>query len=55
MPTPRLVIGARREGAVARETLIEAVKFGDTAPDSIQVTHGEGHEVVAVFLDRLLR
>ncbi|WP_423875771.1 DUF6894 family protein, partial [Bradyrhizobium sp.] len=29
----------------AREALIEAVKTGDTAPDCIQVTDGEGREV----------
>ena len=38
----------------AREALIEAVKTGDTAPDCIQVTDGEGREVVTVFLEDLL-
>jgi hypothetical protein len=50
------VVAARKVAeASARETLIEAVKFGDTAPDCIQVTDSEGHEVATVFLDRLLR
>jgi hypothetical protein len=39
----------------AREALIEAVKTGDVAPDYIQVTDSDGHEVTTVFLDRLLR
>ena len=39
----------------ARETLIEAVKAGDVAPDCILVTDGEGHEVATVFLEDLLR
>jgi hypothetical protein len=39
----------------ARETLIEAVKTGDVAPDCILVTDGEGHEVATVFLEDLLR
>ncbi|WP_423875554.1 DUF6894 family protein, partial [Bradyrhizobium sp.] len=38
----------------AREALIEAVKTGDTAPDCIQVTDGEGREVATVFLENLL-
>jgi Domain of unknown function (DUF6894) len=39
----------------AREALIEAVKTGDIAPDCIQVTDSEGHEVATVFLEDLLR
>jgi hypothetical protein len=39
----------------ARETLIEAVKTGDVAPDCILVTDDEGHEVATVFLEDLLR
>ena len=39
----------------AGETLIEAVKTGDVAPDCILVTDGEGHEVATVFLEDLLR
>jgi hypothetical protein len=39
----------------AREALIEAVKTGDIAPDCIQVTNSEGHEVATVFLEDLLR
>ena len=39
----------------AREALIEALKTGDTAPDCIQVTDSEGHEVVNVLLKDLLR
>jgi hypothetical protein len=38
----------------AREALIKAVKTGDIAPDCIQVTDSEGHEVVTVFLEDLL-
>jgi hypothetical protein len=38
----------------AREALIEAVKTGDTAPDCILVTDGEGGEVATVFLKNLL-
>ena len=38
----------------AREALIEAVKTRDTAPDCIQVTDGEGREVVpAVVFGKL--
>ncbi len=36
--------------ASAREALLEAVKFGDTAPDQILVTDGEGREVLTVAL-----
>ena len=39
----------------AREALLEAVKFGDTPPDHIQVTDGEGREVMTVDLADLLR
>jgi hypothetical protein len=39
----------------ARETLIEAVKTGDIAPDCIQVTDSEGREVATVILEDLLR
>jgi hypothetical protein len=38
----------------AREALIEAVKFGDIAPDCIQVTDNEGREVLTVFLEDML-
>ena len=38
----------------AREALIEAVRTGDTAPNSILVTDGEGREVATVFLKDLL-
>ncbi|WP_423896475.1 DUF6894 family protein [Bradyrhizobium sp.] len=38
----------------ARDTLIEAVKTGEVAPDCIQVTDSEGHEVVTVLLKDLL-
>jgi len=34
----------------AREALAEAVKFGDTPPDIIQVTDSEGNEVAIVPL-----
>ena len=52
-----LNVAAARDVAVAsaRETLIEAVKTGDTPPDCIQVTDGNGREVVTVFLADLLR
>jgi hypothetical protein len=39
----------------AREALLEAVKFGDTAPDHIQVTDAEGHEVMVVALTDVLQ
>ena len=39
----------------ARETLIEALKSGDTVPDCIQITDHEGHEVASISLDGLLR
>jgi hypothetical protein len=50
-------LAAAREAAeiTARETLIEAVKTGDVAPDCIQVTDSEGHEVVSVLLKDLLQ
>jgi hypothetical protein len=38
----------------ARETAIEAIRTGDTAPDCIMVTDDEGNEVAAVFLKELL-
>ena len=38
----------------ARETLIEAVKTGDTAPDYIQITDSEGREIGIVPLQELL-
>ena len=34
----------------AQETLVEAVKFGDTPPDHIQITDGDGREVGIVPL-----
>jgi hypothetical protein len=39
----------------AREALLEAVKFGDTPPDHIQVTDGEGKEVMIIALSEVLR
>jgi len=39
----------------AREALAEAVKFGDRPPDHIQVTDGEGREVMTIDLSDLLR
>jgi hypothetical protein len=48
-------VAAAREAAVARETLIEAVKTKDTPPDCIQVTDGNGREVMTVYLADLLR
>jgi hypothetical protein len=39
----------------AREALLEAVKFGDTPPDSIQVTDSEGNEVAVVPLMEVLQ
>ncbi len=39
----------------ARETLIEALKSGDTVPDCIQITDDEGHEVASISLGGLLR
>jgi hypothetical protein len=41
--------------STAREALIEAVKFGDTPPDYIQVTDGEGHEVMTIALSDVLQ
>ena len=45
-------LAAAREAAeiMAKETLIEAVRTGDIAPDCIQVTDSAGHEVVTVLL-----
>jgi hypothetical protein len=39
----------------AREALAEAVKFGDTPPDIIQVTDSEGNEVAIVTLMEVLQ
>ena len=39
----------------AREALAEAVKFGDTPPDIIQVTDSEGFEVAIVPLMEVLQ
>jgi hypothetical protein len=39
----------------AREALAEAVKFGDTPPDIIQVTDSEGNEVAIVPLLEVLQ
>jgi hypothetical protein len=39
----------------AREALAEAVKFGDTPPDIIQVTDSEGNEVAIVPLMQVLQ
>ena len=39
----------------AREALAEAVKFGDTPPDIIQVTDSEGNEVAIVPLMEILQ
>jgi hypothetical protein len=39
----------------AREALAEAVKFGDTPPDIIQVTDSEGNEVAIVPLMEVLQ
>jgi hypothetical protein len=38
----------------AREALAEAVKFGDTPPDIIQVTDSAGNEVAIVPLMQVL-
>ena len=38
----------------ARETLIEAIKTGDTAPDCIQITDSDGREIGIVPLQDLL-
>jgi hypothetical protein len=38
----------------ARETLIEAIKTGDKAPDYIQITDNEGREIGIVPLQDLL-
>ncbi|MGC2024617.1 MAG: hypothetical protein WA677_07670 [Bradyrhizobium sp.] len=49
------VAAARKVAEItARDTLIEAVKTGEVAPDCIQVTDSEGHEVVTVLLKDLL-
>ena len=49
-------VSAARKAAekTARETLIEAIKSGEVAPDCILVTDGEGHEVATVLLKDLL-
>jgi hypothetical protein len=39
----------------AREALAEALKFGDTPPDIIQVTDREGNEVAIVPLMEVLQ
>lgn len=49
------IIAARKAAKkTARETLIEAIKSGEVAPDCILVTDGEGHEVATVLLKDLL-
>jgi hypothetical protein len=50
-------LDAAREVAMssAREALVEAVKFGDTPPDQIQVTDSEGNEVAIVPLTAVLQ
>jgi hypothetical protein len=50
-------LAAAREAAeiTARETLIEAIRTGDIAPDCIQVTDSEGHEVVTQAAERSAR
>ena len=51
---PDLAAAHRVAERSAREALIEAVRMGDTAPDCILVTDGEGREVATVFLKNLL-
>jgi hypothetical protein len=42
---PDLAAARRVAIASARETIVEAVKAGDTPPDHIQITDSEGCEV----------
>lgn len=51
---PNVAAAHRIAERSAREALIEAVRTGDTAPDCILVTDGEGREVTIVFLKNLL-
>ena len=52
---PNLAVARVVAEESARETLIEALKSGDTVPDCIQVTDQEGNEVANISLDDLLR
>jgi hypothetical protein len=52
---PDLAAARRVAMASAREALAEAVKFGDTPPDIIQVTDSEGKEVAIVPLMEVLQ
>jgi hypothetical protein len=38
----------------AREALVEAIQFGDTPPDHIQITDGDGKEVEIIALADML-
>jgi hypothetical protein len=52
---PDLAAARRVAETSARETLIEALKTGDTPPDHIQITDADGREVGIVPLQDLLR
>jgi hypothetical protein len=51
---PKVAVAREVAEESARETLIEALKSGDTVPDCIQITDHEGHEVATISLDGLL-
>jgi hypothetical protein len=51
---PNLAVAREVAEETARETLIEALKSGDTVPDCIQITDPEGNELATVSLDGLL-
>ena len=52
---PDLAAARRVAVSSAREALAEAVKFGDTPPDIIQVTDSKGTEVAIVPLMDVLQ
>jgi hypothetical protein len=51
---PDLATARRVAERSARETLIEAVKTGDVAPDRIQITDNEGREIDTITVSHLL-
>jgi hypothetical protein len=52
---PDLAAARKVAMSSAREALAEALKFGDTPPDIIQITDSEGNEVAIVPLMEVLR
>ena len=52
--SPTFAVAREVAEETARETLIEALKSGDTVPDCVQVTGHEGHEAATISPDGLL-